>query len=173
MATKAQAKGFQFELLGVKETMKLLDRLPTVSMQKSVLRKSMKKALKPTQELAMQNVPLGPTGNLRKSIRVTSALKKSQRKSFDKSKIFMYVGSNAPHAHLIEFGTTERTRKSGGSTGFMTPNRFLTRAWDATRFGAVKIFSEEMKKNIYKAARLLSKKALRGTLTSKQIAGLR
>lgn len=170
MATKAQAKGFQFELLGVKETMRLLDRLPTVSMQKSVLRKSMKKALKPTQERAEQNAP---SSSLKESIKVTSTLKKSQRKSFDKSKIFMYVGSTSSLAHLTEFGTTERTRKSGGSTGFISPNRFLTRAWDATRFGAVKIFSEEMKKNIYKAARLLSKKALRGTLTSKQIAGLR
>ena len=166
-------KGFQFELTGVKEIMKLFDQLPTVSMQKSVLRKSMKKALKPTKEAAERNAPQGQEGSLAKSIRVTSSLKKSQRGRTDRSRVFMYVGSTHPLAPLIAFGTVERTKSGGSSTGHITPDRFLTKAWDSTRFTALKIFREEMKQNIYKAARLLRKKAAKGTLTTKQIAGLR
>ena len=61
------------------------------------------------------------TGRLRQSIRIIRRAKKDKKigmVGFDR-KI-------APHAHLVLFGTQDRIRKSGGGTGAIPANNFLT-----------------------------------------------
>lgn len=139
---------FSFELKGVKELTRLLDQLPTVAMKKTVLRNALKKAGSPIAEAARANVPV-VTGGLRDSIKVSPSLKPSQRKGQDRSVVTVYVGSSSPVAHLVEFGTVERILdeprlvKLGDrwiritTTGFVSPNPFLRRAWHAMKMPAL------------------------------------
>ena len=92
------------------------------------------------------------------------------------------IGS--PVAHLVEFGTVERTLdeprliKLGDrwaritTTGFVSPNPFLRRAWHAMKMPALGIFAEEMKNELYKSAGRLAKRAAAGKLTAAQVRGL-
>ena len=169
-------KGFQFELTGVKEMVQLMEQLPTISMQKGVLRKALKKAGQPIKDeaiakLGAQNLKGDKLGS---TITVSTSLKRSQKTAAnsDRTRVFMYVGSWAPHAHLVEFGTTDRHKKSGASTGFTSPKPFMRPAWDANKLKALDIYKKELWESILKSAKLLAKKAVKGTLTKGQIAGL-
>jgi HK97 gp10 family phage protein len=185
---------FSFELVGMKELMAALDELPTIGMKKSVIRKAAKKAMKPTAELYKSALPYAPKNkgfenspHLRDSVEITSKLNRSQKKygrRVGKDEIVMYVGSSAPHAHLLEFGTAERRHKVAKtvpigdefrvvqSTGRVPARPYLRQAWESTKFGVMKIFSDEMKKELLKAAKRLAKKAEKGTLTKTQRRGL-
>ena len=168
-------KGFQFELTGVKEMMRMFDKLPTVSMQKGVIRAALKKAGEPIKAEAIARVGASNLkgDKLGSTITISTSLKKSQRKGRrDSTRVFMYVGSWAPHAHLIEFGTAQRKKASGSSTGFVSATPFMRPAWDGNKSKALDIFKSEMWLSIVKAARRLRKKAEKGTLTKGQIAGL-
>ena len=186
MATRQQAQGYSFELKGLKELIKLLDELPTVAMQKTVVRNALTKSCGPIVEAAKASVPV-VTGNLRDSIHVSRQLKPSQRTSgyYDRSTVTVYVGSDAPHAHLVEFGTVERvldkprvvTLPNGSTvkittTGQMSPRPFLRQAWDSMKRKALEMFADQMREQIYKSARRLAKRAEKGTLTKSQIRGL-
>jgi HK97 gp10 family phage protein len=168
---------FSFELTGMKELLNLLDQLPTVAMQKGVVRNALKKAGTPIAEMAKDLAPDSGEQHkqkLKESIKVSTSIKASQKRGriSDRSSVTVYVGSSAPHAHLVEFGTGPRTQKNGRFTGQMPPNPFMRTAWDTLKMNALKIFSDEMKNEIYKAARRLAKKAAKGTLTQRQIEGL-
>jgi len=85
----------------------------------------------------------------------------------------MFVGSSAPHAHLVEFGTGPRyQKKTGRYTGSMPPAPYLRNAFDATRRQALEILRDEMWKNIMRSAERIRKKAVRGTLGKRQHAEL-
>jgi HK97 gp10 family phage protein len=75
-------------------------------------------------------------------------------------RIVITVGSTAPHARLVEFGTVQRFHKSGKSTGIMPMNPFIRPAWDATAPGVVhqikSILADEIERT---AARPAGKKA--------------
>ncbi|MDD4984496.1 MAG: hypothetical protein PHQ43_01715, partial [Dehalococcoidales bacterium] len=57
-------------------------------------------------------------------------------------------------------------------TGRMPANPYLRQAWEITKFGIMRIFTDEMRKELEKAAARLAKKAERGTLTKRQREGL-
>jgi HK97 gp10 family phage protein len=160
----------------MKEMLNLLDQLPTIAMQKGVVRNALKKAGQPIAERAKELAPFypGPGRHLRDSIKVSTSLKASQRRGriSDRTSVTVYVGASAPHAHLVEFGTGPRTQKNGRFTGQMPPNPFMRTAWDTLKMSSLKIFSDQMREEIYKAARRLAKKAAKGTLTKRQIEGL-
>ena len=168
----------------MKELINALDQLPTVAMQKGAIRNALKDAGQPVVDDAKANVPVD-SGHLRDSIKVSQSLKKSQRRGrYDRSSVTVYVGSSSPLAHLIEFGTTKRVLKEprivtiGGRTvqithtGQVSPRPFLRQAWDANKEKALKLLGQAIWNQLAKAARRLAKKAARGTLTRKQIAGL-
>jgi len=175
MATKP----FSFELVGLKETMDALEKLPTLSMKKTVVRNALKKAALPIKTAAIQNAPWAPkpkayakSKHLKETIKITTSLKKSQRGRVDRSRVTVYVGSSSPHAHLVEFGTTERYTKKGASKGFTSPNPFFRQAWDSKKNISLSRLKEELWRALEKAAKLLAKKAVKGTLTAKQRIGL-
>ncbi len=76
---------------------------------------------------AKRRVPV-KTGALKRSI--TRKIRVNQRQHY------ALVGADyaiAPHQHLVEFGSAERKRSSGGSTGASPPQPFLRPALENTK----------------------------------------
>lgn len=72
--------------------------------------------------------PEGPTRNLRRSIKV----KKLKRTGDNPAPFITAVDRKiAPHAHLVEWGTSDRHHKSGKSVGVMPRKPFFRPAVDA------------------------------------------
>jgi len=124
----ARREAFQFKIEGMKELDKMLKELPK-STRKTVVRNSLKKAAKPIADAYKGNIPQSgrATGKaLVNRVEITSKLKPSQR-SFgprDRTMVEMFVGSSAPHAHLVEFGTGPDTRrKQAGIPALCRPLR--------------------------------------------------
>lgn len=170
---------FKFELVGLKELMDAFDQLPTMSMKKGVVKKALKKSSEGIETAAKNMAPWAEkpkryaySKHLKDTIKTSTQLKKSQRGFIDRSRVTVYVGSTAPHAHLIEWGTTERFNKKGAYRGFVPARPFMRIAWDMNKKRALNILGEELWKAIQKSARLLAKKAAKGTLTKQQRAGL-
>lgn len=180
------AEAFSFNILGIEQLMKNLEELPTRAMKKTVVRNACKKALRPVADDARNAAPRGHTGDTARSIRIDTKLKPSQRRGVpqDQTTVKAYVGSTDPLAHLIEFGTGERTMKgpvvapiSGRfvtvrRTGRMPARPFLRPAWDSNRGRILTIFAKEMQIQLGKAAARLAKRAAKGTLSKSQLRGL-
>lgn len=175
---------FKFKIEGARELEEVLERLP-ISMGKAVLRAAARKALKPVRDRAEELAPVGPlqsrrgekksAGKYKKSFIVSTTLNKNQQRAARKlgesrHAVNVYVGSTDKKAHLIEFGTGQRVQRSGRRTGAMPrpANGVLRRAWDENLDKVFKIFSEEISKNLLKAARRLARKAIKGTLSAKE-----
>jgi len=167
-------KAFNFELHGMKELMDAMEQLPTMSMKKGVVRNALKKAALPVKEAAQANAQSLPfdSKSIADSIKVGTSLKKSQRGRQDRSRVTVYVGSSHPLSHLFEFGTAERFTKTGAARGYIPPMPFLRQAWDSNKKIALSRLKEELWKAIEKSAKLLAKKAAKGTLTAGQKRGL-
>lgn len=165
---------FKFEIVGLKETMDALEQLPTLSMKKGVVRNALKKAAVPIKDKAKSNAQGIPMDNkdIVESIKIGTTLKRSQRGKQDRSRVTVYVGSSHPLAHLFEFGTSERYTKKGAYRGYIPPMPFLREAWDSQKRVSLELLKDELWKALQKSARLLARKAEKGTLTAKQRAGL-
>jgi len=170
---------FSFDLVGWKELDQALQMIENTAMQKSVLRGAMKKALKPVADMAERLVPVDQ-GDLKKTIRVSSTITKRQQKEQARTgAVKMYVGTNWPTAHLVEFGTGPRQvrvkrRKvlAGGGeifgveadVGAMPAKPFLRPAFDCNVKRVLDIFGQEMWKNLERTAKRLYKQAKAGKL---------
>jgi len=166
---------FKFEIVGLKECMDALEQLPTLSMKKTVVRNALKKAAIPIKDRAKENaqgIKIENPGVIAESVKIGTSLKKSQRGRTERDRVTVYVGSNSNLAHLFEFGTAERYKKSGAYTGYIPPMPFMREAWDSKKKVSLDILKEELWKALEKAAKSLYKKALKGTLTKGQQAGL-
>ena len=151
------------DLEGFVEFERFLEQLPTAT-AKTVVRNTLKKAAKPIRDAAEADAPRGPTGNLKGSFIISPKKRGRARYRVTGGGLDMYVGSIAPHAHLVEFGTSERVSDSGKSSGRMPENRFFTRAWDRTRKEAENILYRELWAELAKAAKRLANKAEGGKL---------
>jgi len=77
---------------------------------------------------AKANAPKGPTGNLKKGIKAKFL---RQISNFPRSAAAV---SNAPHDHLVEYGTAPRRQKTTGRyTGSMPAHPFFRPAVDANK----------------------------------------
>lgn len=164
MPSPAYGQSFRFTV-DFSELEYMLNQLPK-EMSKTVLRNALKKAAKPTQEAAEANAPVGPTGNLKGGIIVSTKLKDRTVRS--KTGVIVFVGADAvkaPHAHLVEFGTGPRFHESGKYVGQMPANPFFRNAWDATKKQDLDVFTSEMGNELQKAVRRLKGKAEKGTLS--------
>lgn len=168
-STRGQAFSFGVDF---KELDSMLEQLPK-AMGKTVLRNALKKAGEPTKIAATANA-VQRTGNLAGSIVVSQKLKRGQRrhKNRDRSTVEVFVGATAPHAYLVEWGSTDREHKSGKSTGSMPAQPFFRTAWDATKGEALRILVHEIQQELLKAAKRLRTKAGKGTLGKKAIEAL-
>lgn len=178
--------GLTFEIQGAKELDRMLSELPK-AMSKAVLRKALVSAGEPIRAEAETMAPRGRTGKLKKSIVVSTRLRSSQKKDHrrDRTAVEVFVGSTAPCAHLVEFGTGDRSLRTPGpapvggnvlmvkSTGRMQPKPFLRPAWEMRKKEALQVLSREIWAELLKAAKRLAKKAEKGTLGKRQQEALR
>jgi HK97 gp10 family phage protein len=116
--------------------------------KRRILIPALKRASKPTLEMAVANSPVGKTGNLKKSLGqiavgnemaiIIGARKKGGFKGF--------------HGGLIDFGTMMRFRKTKGNapTGMVKPTGFFSRAVRSTKKQAVDTLSKEWQKGVAK-----------------------
>lgn len=144
------------DILGGKELERALAQLPKAT-AKSVLRRALRKAAKPTVAAAESMVPVGPTGNLKASISINTRLKVSQRGGSRSGGVEIFIGASSPpdyHAHLVEFGTVH-----------MAAQPFMRPAWDSTQQEVLASISAEVWASLAKSARTLARKAERGTLS--------
>lgn len=80
--------------------------------------------------------PVGETGAVKRSIGRRIVKERGSDKITGKvginvGKKTVARGKHAPHGHLVALGTGERRRTSGGSTGRMPANRFVSQATKA------------------------------------------
>ena len=160
-------QAFGFQITGLRELDGLLKQLPR-AMSNTVMRNALKKAGEPTRAAGEANAPV-EAGGLKESIQLSAQLNRNQRRGRPRIKegAEIFIGSTSPLGHLVEFGTAERYRKSGGSTGVMPAKAFMTQAWDATKDGALEILRKELWAELAKAVKRLRKRAEKGTLSIK------
>jgi len=172
-SSRSQAFSFDIDFQGLDEALKQLPK----TYSRTVLRNALKKAGKPIQEVAKANAPVDE-GDLQKSIMISTKVR--GRRVRAKTGAIVFVGSTAPHAHLVEFGTVERFKKSknafsrayntgGASTGKMPANPFFTHAWDRTKKIAYNILKVELWSELERASKRLAKRAAKGTLSKSAI----
>lgn len=69
------------------------------------------------------------------------------------TRVLVRVAVNAPHAHLVEFGTNERHHKSGKSVGRMPAHPFIRPAWDGTSMEALGTIRTTLASEVARAAK--------------------
>lgn len=145
---------------GFKEIDALLQSMPRRLAGQGVTA-GLRKALQPVAAAARSYAP----GSLDTRIRIAPTIKAGQQaQSLEKpgpSRRVMYVGSTAPHAHLVEFGTGPRFHKSGKYVGIMPPDPFLRPAWDAHKDEVLANLSQAIKEEIAKAIGRRSARAVK------------
>ena len=158
------ADGLAYRIDGLRELESALKQLPR-SMSKTVVRNALKKAGEPIRAAGEANAPVA-AGGLKESIQLSTTLNRNQRRGRWRLKegAEVFIGSTSPLGHLVEFGTAERYRKSGASTGVMPAQPFLTQAWDATKDEALDILKIELWRQLQKAAKRLARRAANKTL---------
>lgn len=142
------------KLSGFEEAYRVMDELPR-RVRTSVMRKALVAAATLLRKEFRSAVGVH-TGNLRKSLFRRVSARSAVRESFAE------VGFRAPHAHLYEYGTQERsyTTKSGKvhRTGRMPASRFATKAFERMRAAMIaaiaRVLREELESRSGAAYRL-------------------
>lgn len=118
-----------FKMEGMDELVRKLKKLDTRSGRK-VLRKGTRAASTPIQKAIRAATPVGPTGNLKKSI--GRKFKFYRASTTDVSIIGPRIGTKKQFrgfiGWIVEFGTKLRSTKAGKSTGRMPANPFAKKA---------------------------------------------
>ena len=138
------------KISGFKEIDALLQAIPRQLAGQGVS-SGLRRALQPVAAAARSYAP----GSLSERIKIAPSIKAGQQaQSLEKpgkGKRVMYVGSTAPHAHLVEFGTGPRYQANGKYVGIMPPDPFLRPAWDANKDEVLATLATAIREEIEKA----------------------
>lgn len=96
-----------FKIEGVLKTVKALDKVSN-SLKGKAMGNSLLKEAEIIAEDARDRAPLGPTGNLKRSLHAKML---DDRRNFPQIAIAAVDRKIAPHAHLIEFGTCKMSAR--------------------------------------------------------------
>lgn len=156
-------------MYGARELDAVLKSLPTAT-SKAIVRRVAIKALQPTAETARRLVPVD-TGELQKSIEVSTKLSKRQAKEARRAfalgmqgtaAINVYVGSSSPYAHLVEFGTPPHKnggKFKGSKHPGTSPNPFMRPAWDYTKDAVFEGLADQIRAEIDKVLGRMARRA--------------
>jgi HK97 gp10 family phage protein len=138
------------------------------STARGIGRRAAEKALEPVAAAAKAAAPRGAGAgkHYADSIGVASKLKPSQAREAraeggvpSRDVLVRYVGSSAPHAHLIEFGTGPRHQKNGKFTGVMPPHPHMRVAWDANGNRVLELLTAGLREELDKTLARIAKRA--------------
>lgn len=88
-----------------------------------------------------KNIPIGPTKNLRKSLRV----KKLKRHNSGAAAYIVAIDrKRAPHAHLVEDGHKVKRKKDGEVVGYSKPHPFFSPGVDASENEALQFVEDKL-----------------------------
>jgi len=99
--------GLTFKIEGVLEAVKALDKVSN-SLKGKAMGKTLLKQAETIAEDARDRAPLGPTGNLKRSLHAKLLDEKTR---FPTVAIAAVDRKIAPHGHLIEFGTSKMSAR--------------------------------------------------------------
>lgn len=119
---------FGVNVVGIRELQAKLANLEKKERVK-FLRKSLTKGAALTRKAMRRNAPVGPTKNLRRSIKSKVRVREGGRIAYA---VITPRHEIAPHRHLVIRGTKLRSKKSGQSTGRMTVNDFVGETFEQT-----------------------------------------
>lgn len=145
------------------------------SVARGAMRRALIKAATPIRDTMKAYAPGIAGGGLKQSIEIGPKLTPAQAKAHrrmgtERSAVELFVGPSyklgrgGRLAHLFEFGTRERARKSGGRTGKIRMQPFARPAWDAEQGNAVSILKTSLWQEVDKATQRAQKKAARQAL---------
>lgn len=148
------------KISGFREIDALLQAMPRQLAGQGV-NAGLRRALQPVAAAARAYAP----GSLAGRIRIAPTIKAGQMAQAiekpGKGRRVMFVGSGAPHAHLVEFGTGPRYQKSGKYVGIMPPDPFLRPAWDANKDQVLATLADAIREEIAKAVGRRAARAVR------------
>jgi HK97 gp10 family phage protein len=162
---------------GLAELDAALLELESKTTSRNVLKRTLKKVLTPVYDSIVANAP----EHIKDSVEISDKLTKRQAsfaKKMGKAGIELFVGvtyhlgMRGRTAHLFEFGTTQRTRKSdGASTGSISPQPFIRPAWDENKDGLLDALKAELWIDIKKTADRIAKKRARKAKAGGSVGG--
>lgn len=189
------APGITMSLSGVDELLAAFAELGQVG-SRAAMQDALKKGAEVTAEAARRMAPLGmnavgeggaPKKALSNSIAVRSRLSRSQerKRGGRRAEAEMFVGSTAPHAHLVEFGhLLVKARHEGAKAlrgrkgkkklvavktkrviGHVPAYPFLRPAFDSTRNEATRVIFRSFGDSVTKVAKRYRRQAERGKLS--------
>lgn len=134
---------------------RLMKRFGEISKTYGVRGERLEPALMKAARFMRSNIqteaPVGPTGNLRRSV----VAKKFSHSLKDRPAAFCAIDyRTGPHAHLVEYGTSARAWKSGKSTGIMPANPFFTRGFLKSVSTVNMILKREIQELLKRTARV-------------------
>lgn len=129
-------EGFRVE--GLNELIADLGKVP-LDVRNKMVRSGIRKAMKPIEQETIRRAPVGDTGSLSDSIKLSSSSRGGEVRAKVKAD-----GKQAPHAHLVEFGHHIRGKKDGPSHGFVKAHPFIRPAFDTKVNESLKILAEEV-----------------------------
>lgn len=133
--------GVKVKVEGAAELQALLKSLGT-KLEKKVLKSALRKAARPVLTEIRANAP-EKTGLLKKSFTVRAL--KTRRGVVG---VKVTTNKRAPHAHLVELGTTMRKHKSGKGTGKVVGKGFMAAAANAKKSDVVAALSSAIKAGV-------------------------
>lgn len=132
-------RDFTFDIKGAEELEKALQQLP-YKFRKSIAKKAIRAGANVLLQKAREYVPVGPTGNLKKSLGLV-ARSRAQGDAVISVATRITKGFKGYHAHLLEFGTVK-----------MPAQPFLRPALDSSSPAVIKRVGEVILENIQKGA---------------------
>lgn len=154
----------QMSIEGMEELDRNLKELKR-SQAASVVRRALIASAKPTVDAAVALVPVDDA-QLRDSIGSSVKLNPRQMRKHKKEKgdITVFVGPQAPHAHLVEFGTSPHANK-GKFAGTMhpgtAPQPFMRPAWESTKMEVLETLKKKLWEEMTRRLRLNANAAAR------------
>lgn len=143
-----------FTVVGLRQILKRLESLEPKK-QKTAMQRAMLKAARPIVRAAKASAP--SSGKKRKNeagrkLNLKDNIKARAFRKLRKGEISAVKISNAPHAHLLEFGTQERVQESTGRRLGEGPAKpFLGPAVTANEDAFMQAFADELEIQIAKA----------------------
>lgn len=157
-----------FKIEGLQDLEQMLITHLPGALGRTVLRRSLRKAAQPMLEQARAGAP----GSLDEKITLSERVIRPPQevagllaagRARRRAQLFLGPGREAPHAHLVEFGTKPRYHKSGKYVGAMPPDPYMRPAFDIEAQPTIErlgpILASEIDKAIARRARKLARLA--------------
>lgn len=114
------------QMSGLRELRRRLDRIDA-NMERRILKNCLTPAAKVLRDAWKAAAPKGPTGNLKKSIRISEVTTGKSPRRFAALKVGPGKSKTHPgyHAHLVEFGTKAHEIVAGTRRGSSTGKKVL------------------------------------------------